>query len=241
MDDFADRTLPPTDRRRREARLRGETARSRDLSTALLLIAASGSLWFLAAQSLNGFVPPLRQALTRQPPNSLSIPGIAETLSDLARVAAVSSGPILLTIVLAAALGQLIQTGWLWAAARIQPRFQWRPVLAWHSFQAAAFSLAKLSAVGFVLWRFVVVHSPVLRNLGQGETAEMLVQPARIAGEFTFHVAAVLLIISLVDYGLQYWRHELSLRMTVEERRREQREDQRDPRFDPKRLTSRSA
>ena len=51
-----DKTEAPTPRRRMEARSKGQIARSQDLTSAVLLLAAFGGLYF--------FGPPLCQMLT---------------------------------------------------------------------------------------------------------------------------------------------------------------------------------
>lgn len=229
MDDFAERTVPATERRRREARVRGEVAISRELSAALILVVTTVSLWFLTPRLLKHLVLQMRSALTHQSSAASSLTDVTGSLSESIRVATASGGPILLVILLAALASQLVQTGWIWAPARLVPRFHGRGLFLWNSATAASFSVFKLILIGCVIWQFMSVHSAKLGGIGLGEPAELMVHSGRILCELAIQTAVVLFVCSLADYALQYWRFEQSLKMTVQEQRREQREDQGQP------------
>jgi flagellar biosynthetic protein FlhB len=229
MDDFAERTVPATERRRRDARARGHVAVSRELSVALILVVTTISLWFLTPHLLNRVALQMRDSVSHPSVTSASISQVTQVLSERIYVAANCVGLILLFIVLAAMAGQLVQTGWLWVPAQVISGFRSRALVSWGSFSAATASVLKLLIVSGVLWRFVFVYGSKLGGIGLGEPADLLVQPARILGELAIELSAALLVLSLADYALQYWRYEQSLKMTVEEQRREQREDESRP------------
>ena len=238
MSDFGDRSHPPTDRRRREARARGEVARSADLVAAFLLLATMAALWWLGpgvAQHLAGTV---RGALSTTSALPLTPESVARTLTVLVMSLAVAVGPLLLIAAIAAALGSLIQTGFLWTPSVVLAKFDrldpTQGLGRWMSLKtgvALAAGLIKLVALLSVLVAFVRVRLPALGAFAQAEPSEMLSLAARCLGELGLLLALTLFALALLDYGFQFWRHEQSLLMTAEELKREQKEEELDPRF----------
>ena len=117
-DDFGDRTQQPTERRRREARARGEVARSAELVAASVLLMTTAALWWLGPQVADALARALRDGLSSVPPSSLTAETVAQTMTLLATRLAVGVVPLLLIALAAAALGSLVQTGFLWTPDR---------------------------------------------------------------------------------------------------------------------------
>ena len=237
-DDFGDRTQQPTERRRREARARGEVARSAELVAASVLLMTTAALWWLGPQVADALARAMRDGLSSVPPSSLTAETVAQTMTLLATRLAVGVVPLLLIALAAAALGSLVQTGFLWTPAALLPKWErldlakglgrWMSMNSWISLGTGVVKLTVLIAV---LIAFVRVRLPSAGPLTQGEPAELLGFAARTLVELGLLLALSLFVLALVDYGWQYWRHEQSLMMTVEELRREQREDSLDPRM----------
>ncbi len=238
MSDFGDRTHPPTDRRRRESRARGEVARSADLVAACVLLTTMAALWWLGpgvAQHLAGTV---RGGVSSASSLPLTPESATRVMTLLVLKLAVAAGPLLLIATSAAALGSLVQTGFLWTPSVVLPKFERLDPTAglgrWMSLNtgvALAAGLLKLVALLSVLVAFVRVRLPALGAFAQGEPSEMLSLAARCLGELGLLLALTLFALALLDYGFQFWRHEQSLRMTAEELKREQQEEELDPRF----------
>ena len=237
-DDFGDRTQKPTERRRREARARGEVARSADLVAASVLLVTLAALWWLGPQLADVLARAMRDGLSSTPRLSVTAESVSQTIALLVTRLAAGVVPLLLISLAAAALGSLVQTGFLWTPAALLPKFerldlakglgQWVSLNSWVALGAG---LVKLTVLVAVLIAFVRVRLPSAGPLTQGEPAELLSFAARTIVELGLLLALSLFVLALLDYGWQFWRHERNLMMTVEELRREQREDSIDPRM----------
>jgi len=237
-DDFGDRTQKPTERRRREVRARGEVARSADLVAASVLLVTLAALWWLGPQLAEVLARTMRDGLSSAPRSPLTAETVAQAMTLLATRLALGVVPLLLIAVAAAALGSLVQTGFLWTPAALMPKFErldlakglgrWVSLNSWVALGAG---LVKLTVLIAVLIAFVRVRLPSAGLLTQGEPAELLGFAARTIVELGLLLALSLFVLALLDYGYQFWRHEQGLMMTVEELRREQREDSNDPRM----------
>jgi flagellar biosynthesis protein FlhB len=224
--DLADRTLPPTERRRREARSRGEIPRSSELTAAVVLLAASCSLWFAGTAFVNAIARLLQQALVEVSPQVFDV--------DMATVAIhrqVVTGvsllwPFFLVLVVCGIGANLIQTGWLWVPSAIQPRLRQGTLLSWPRLGDGLFRILKFAVLLGIAWQFLQSHHWQFRSAAGFEPIDMMTVPVMMFGELCARLSICLIIFALVDYGLKYWRHEQNLKMTIEERRREQREEE---------------
>lgn len=235
-DASGERTQPPTERRRREARARGDVARSSDLVAASVLLVAVASLWWLGPDLTAMLARTLREGLSASAPMDLSVESASRMMTLLS--VRVLSGviPVLLITLAAAALGSLVQTGFLWTPARLLPKFErldpmqgLSRCVSWTSWFNVAMGLGKLLVLLAVLIGFVRIRLSSAGPLVQVEPEALLGLAARMLGELGLYLAVTLFVLALADYGWQFWRHEQSLMMTVEEVRREQREESIDP------------
>ncbi len=237
-DDFGERTQRPTERRRREARARGDVARSADLVTALVLLSAAAALWWLGPALGTELAGMMRSRLSTGPTASLD-QGIVTTqfFHVAARLSAVAL-PILSVIVAAAVVSNLLQTGFLWVPTAVLPQFErldpgrgfgrWWTMQSWMGLFWSAVKLAVLPGVMLIHVRSRLASAG---PLVEGSPLALLSLTARLMGELAIVLSLCLVVLAILDYGYQFWRQEHQLMMTLEEVRREQRENEADPRW----------
>ena len=224
-DDLGDRTLPPTERRRREARQQGDVARSPQLTSALVLFAVSCLFLWLTPASISPLVTLVRRGLTSPPAIHLTIGSTTDLLLGAIRVFATILWPFGLILVLSGLVANLTQVGWLWIPAAVVPRMRRARWISWDRVAEALGFVVRLTVLAGITWRFILVHDWQLQFLGLNETGMLLIQPFLLLGQLCVQLSLSVVALALVDYGYRYWRHEQRLKMTVEERRREQRDD----------------
>jgi flagellar biosynthesis protein FlhB len=227
--DFADRTLPATDRRRREARARGELARSPELTAAVVLIAASVLIWSSSTSSTVSFLTLMKKQLSAGTTSIQSVHEAVEMISTIVRSAALLLWPLALVLVICGAIANILQTGLLWVPSTLLPRIRWRPILSWSSSFESTGPLVRLAILSTVTVRFWMARWWQIHSFASAEQAELLTGPATLIGELSIQLSLCLVAFALIDYGFRYWRNEQNLRMTIEELRREQRDDVIDP------------
>jgi len=236
--ELGDRTQKPTERRRREARARGEVARSADLVAACMLLAATTSLWWLGADIGKLLAVMVGKGLSTVPQNTLTAQTATESLTGMVLPLAQGLAPVFLIPVAAAVIGSLVQTGFLFVPTvlsrklvQFDPSEEFRRWMAWHSWITLGASVLKLLVLGVVLYVFVLAHLPFLAGLTESQPSVQLHVTAGLLIQHAVLLSMTVFVLALLDYGYQFWRHEQHLMMTVEELRREQREDSMDPRF----------
>lgn len=227
------RTEQPTPRRLREARRRGEVARSVDLSAAAAL---AGGLAGLAA-----FGPSAAAALARALRGAIA--GAASGGGDPG--AAVSDGIALVLRLLLPIGGSALAATFLAAAlqggiaphlAVLRPRLErLHPVRGLQRLAApaqlgrAALGVAKaaaLLALGWAWWRGAARGIASLPGLGGAAAAGAAIP---LLAPLALQLACALALLGVLDLALERGRLRRALRMTRDEVRRELREDEGDP------------
>lgn len=235
-EEFADRTLPPTQRRRREARMRGQVACSSDLTSALVLLVVSGALWFIAPGAVNGFAQFMRNSITAAASTTSTTAATVELAQLAIRIALGILAPVWLATMFSGLLGSLGQNGWLWVHSALVPRIRFSQLISADSVVSAIGSLLRLGVLVGVSSQFVMSRNWQLQSVGIDEPVRMLVQTARMLGELAIQLGVSLFLIGMIDYGYRYWRNEQRLKMTIEERRREQQEEETNPQTKKRRM-----
>lgn len=232
------RTERPTERRRRQARERGQVAYSAELLTASRLLAT----WIVLAWWFAGFAisasSALRTALEQAGSNTLQPATALMLLRDLAwQVLAFASWP-LVTVTSALLLTHFAQVGWLWRwenaapqSQRLSPILGLQRLLSFGTVGRTLTLIVKLTglaaAVGFGLLPHLPLASLSLSSDVTGQLAMFGATTVRLA----MFVAIAAMILGAVDYAWQRWRFERSLQMTREEVREELKEIEGDSRL----------
>jgi len=230
------RTEAPTPRRREEARRQGQVAVSTDLNAGLLLLAGVLLLWWGAGGAAQGFAEAIRGDVLSSAHKKLdadSLPGLF--LLQLGRVAELC-GLLLAALFLVGVAVGFLQVGFHFLPElaaikweRLSPAEGWKKVFSGAAAIRTLTSVLKVAAVLAVAWFMLRSRMEQIRGLGQGTLRESVAA----GGEMLFHLAAAaaaaLVVLGLVDWTLQRFRLEQSLRMTRQELKEENRLESGDP------------
>ena len=231
-----ERELPASQKRLDEARERGQAPRSRELTTALLLIAGTATLVAAGPQIAADAKTYLQVALTL-PRASAFDPTIAlGAMAHLFLQGFLAAAPMLLALFLAALVAPIFIGGWIFSTQALAPDFTrlnpMRGLGRIFSVQGLAElgkAIAKViligGTVGALIWRD---QAAFLAPLGQAPGTAVADAGALIARDFLW-MAAVLLAIAALDVPLQLWQHAKGLRMSRDEVKREAKESDGDP------------
>lgn len=248
-DDSGERTMRATKRRRREARLDGLVARSRELAVALQLIVAAGLLFLLGrslVESLAGMLASqLRSAAGSDSQSSLTSSSVA---SEAGHYAAWSSShvlPWLLLLFVAAVVAGLMQTGFLFLPKRLAPNIArlsplggLRRLFSGENAAAAGLSVLRLCGLLIAGGLFLSSQLTVIVSLVQLPPGQAALMTGGLVASLSLILAACCVIFGAADYGYRRWKYERDLMMTPEEFRRELRDSEGDPQIRNARRTS---
>jgi flagellar biosynthetic protein FlhB len=223
-----DRSQEPTPHRRQQAREEGHVAKSQDLESALVLLVSVGALLMFGGHLVQFLTRYAETQLGGQPWLSLDLRAFQShwnrALIELAR----NLLPIFGLMLAGAILANLGQVGFLFLPekvafdlTRLDPLAGFGRLFSLSSVARLLFGLFKIGVIGAVA--AVVVYQQRHAVLGLSALS-----PPQIAGYLietllwtTLKIAAALVVLAVLDYAFQRWKHERDLRMTPQEIREE--------------------
>lgn len=236
MDDSGEKSQDPTPHRRQQAREEGQVVHSQDLAAAALLTVGLVVLLNMTGPLVNFFAEFTQDQLGGEA--WLSTDAEAVTLVwwrsgwELAKALL----PILGVLLLAGILAHLFQVGILFLPNKLMPDFSRINPLSGLS---RIFSMANAVQMVFGLFKIGIVAAVAYSSLAAQRdeilalTALELPQVASFLVDIllwtSIKVCVALLILALLDYLYQFWRHEQALKMTPQEVREEMKNLQGNP------------
>jgi flagellar biosynthetic protein FlhB len=225
-------TEKATPKRRDEARKKGQIARSMDVNSAVVLLAAFGLLALLAPRMLDQMRTIMADGLTHTAdPSMATREGIGELTMWGIRATAEALAPIVLPLMLAGVIAGLIQAKPIASLSVLKP--SWSKInpaagLKRMFSPASAFELAKAIAkcavIGLVAFLAIWPRIPEFAGLVGLPPAALLSETARLIFHVGIRVAGAMAVLAIADLAFQKWRHERSLRMTKEAVKQEARQ-----------------
>lgn len=235
-DSDLEKTEQPSQRRLDQAREEGQAARSRELSTFSVLFAGGVGLWLMGSSLSAQLTKLLRDGLTLDTTLAFNTDLLLPRLHTLSLEALVAFLPILLLLLVTAALSPLLLNGWIFSLKTLQPNLsKLNPIagigrmFSVNSLVELGKAIAKSLVVGGV-GAWVIWHN---KDSVMMLIAEPLITALPHLGYLLWISFATImggmLLIALVDVPFQLWEHNKKLKMTKEEVRQEARESEGDP------------
>jgi len=235
-ENFGDKRHEATPYRRQQAREQGQVARSQDLASAAVLVGSLLLIIYLGEGVVRFFEAFTEQQLGSASGDHWEVGDATSALAALTLGLARVLLPILGLVLVLAVLSHVGQVGFLFLPQKValdwnhvNPLRGFQRVFSWSSVMRLTFGLGKTAVVlivaGWCLWndreQILLASSLAVAPLASF-IADFLLWTS-------LKIAVALLVLAVLDYGYQYWRHELDLRMTDQELREEMKTLQGDP------------
>lgn len=236
-DDFAEnRTEPPTPRRLKEAREKGQVAVSRDLTAAAVLLAAAGAFHFLGPAFLAGLVAGLHGSLARLQEAPTGAEAWSAAVWGTGTALAGAAVPLILALVAAALAINFLQVGFLFTTEPLRLRGD---RLSPATGLRRAFSMRTFVSLGGGLFRGAVILGVLAATLWQERTALLGISSRDLPDALRLlsgagvglaaRTALALLALGLLDWAYQRWQLRRDLRMSRQDVRDELKRFEGDP------------
>lgn len=219
-----EKTEEPTAKRIREAREKGQIPRSRELTTALVLLAGSGGLYFLGGDLGGGIADLLRDGLSPDPARIAEPAFIVHSLGAQILRALWVLVPLFMILVVVAVMAPLALGGWMFSGKAVAPKLEkLNPlkglgrIFGPRGLVELAKALAKFVVVGgmaVVLLRELVDD---FIGLGRAPLGPAQAHAFELVGSAFLALSATLILIAAVDVPFQLWDNRRKLRMTRQE------------------------
>jgi type III secretion YscU/HrpY family protein len=231
-----EKTEEATPKRLRDARKKGQVARSRDLNTIVILIAAFGLIAFT-----RGYMSSQLHTLMQGSIGLISQPEISNEaiFLDIQRngLAFVKvAAPFLLGITIFALAIGFFQIGPIFSAEPMKPQMKRMNIVenVKNMFKITTLIelLKNIAKIGLIFLLAYLVVSDSLREVVLTTAAtpdQSVALTTKIVTSFLIKVFIVFIMIAFIDFAVQRWQYRKQMRMSKEEVKREYKQDEGDP------------
>ena len=232
-----ERTEKATPKKREEARKKGQVAISREVSSAVVLLASLGFFYFAGSWMFWN----LSEVITRVYQNigTLRLNNIDDasvfSLEVLTRLLAILM-PFLLPLAILGFAANILQVGFKISTEAIAPKLnKLNPISGMKRFVSVksmvelAKSVAKILFIGIIAYLLVKSDMKAFPSLVHQEVGQILVFTARLSLKMCFFICLALIVLAILDFLYQHWQHQEDLKMTKQEVKDEQKQTFGDP------------
>ena len=229
----ADKTEDPTDKRKREAREKGEVARSRELNTLVTMLAGTGGLLAFGGNIAQMMVDLMRTnfTLSREVIADERYMGIFLLQSGKAAIVAVQ--PLMITLMIAALLGPVSMGGWLFSPGALAPKFSRMNPLEGLKRMFSARSVTELLKALGKFTVTLIIGLVVLRKdraeliaIAHEPTESAILHSVQLVGWSALWMSCGLILIAAVDAPFQLFTFKEKMKMTKQEVRDEHKDSE---------------
>ena len=236
-DNDSEKTEEPTGRRLSKAREEGNSPKSREVSTAFLLLAS--------AVFFNFYTPYLMKGLGRIMRELLSLDHYDLTDTNVHKLLFFSItetgyvvAPFFLMIAIVAYAANVMQVGFLFTPkalklnwGTINPFTGWGRFFSKKSLVELVKSLFKIFVIGWFAYFIVRKKMEVIVTLADADVMDIMSYMGALIYELTWKISLLALILAAADFFYQRYQHKQDLKMTKQEIKDEFKQMEGDPKI----------
>lgn len=235
-DSSQEKTEEPTEKRKKDAREKGQIARSRELSMAVVMMAGAVSLLMLGGGIVQGLLDVFKKSyvLTRQDIYELHIG--SNVLVSSGEHALKILLPLFFVLFVSSIIGPALLGGWLFSIESIQPKFsKLNPIEG----MKRIFSVKGLMEMIKAFAKFVVVllfsilviyfYLPEIMFIANQDILVALAHGANVSAWGFLWLCCSLLLISAIDIPFQLHEYNKQVKMTKQEVKDEMKDSEGKP------------
>ena len=235
-DNSEEKTEAPSDKRRHEAREKGNVAKSTEINSVMVLITGIVVLkitgpWIINELG-NGIIEFIKTISDPVFSDEKLIHLIHKALILLLKTTLPTVGAILLSGIVA----NIVQVGFMFTLKPLEPKIEkinplsgFKRLFSLRSIVETAKNIAKLLVIGIVAFNTLENEFDNMLMLSDASVSTIFSFTMGVAYKIIMRIALVLLIIAILDYAYQRYDHEKKLKMSKQELKEERKQLDGDP------------
>lgn len=236
-----EKTEEATPKRREESRKKGQVAKSNEINSVFVILAAFCTLKFLGDYVYYQITSYMTAILSSLSTSDFTIQSVQLIYVKAIVVLLKTVLPILLVIVVIAVFINFMQVGAMFSTEVIMPKFSklnpisgFQRIFSKRSLVELAKSIFKVCIIGYFIYRFAVLNTSDIPKLINMEIIDALTLAASLVIDLAFQIIAVMMILAILDYIYQWWEHNQSLKMSKQEVKEEFKQTEGNPQIKSK-------
>ncbi|WP_425449174.1 flagellar biosynthesis protein FlhB [Dethiothermospora halolimnae] len=242
---FADeeKTEKPTPKKRKEAREEGQVVKSKEINTAFMLLLVFLGLKIFGDRIYKNIMNFFNFIFSQYNNGSdfFTIKGIHTLFIKTIIVTAEILAPILIISFITALLVNYFQVGFLFSVKSLKPKLSkinpiegFKRIFSPNSLIELIKSLIKIFIVGYVVLNYIKDKINSIYSIIDMNLQSAVVYIGDIAFGIAIRASGVFVLIAIMDYLFQWYRHEKKLKMSKHEVKQENKQSEGDPQIKSK-------
>lgn len=234
-----EKTEPATPKRRQDARKKGQVFQSREITSALVIVAGFLAVNILAMPSLGKMMALIKYLLyTYSGANDdvFNVVGIRNLFTYVLQQAISIIVPIILLIFVVSLASTYLQVGFVFTTEplafkfeRLNPVEGFKRIFSKRALVELAKSIAKVAVLFYIMYSFLASQYKGIPMLLDMSVQDILKYALNILLGITIRIGIVLIVLGALDYFFQWREYETSLKMSKEDIKEEFKETEGNP------------
>lgn len=231
-----EKTEKATPKKRDDARKKGQTAKSQDVNTAIILLAFFLFLTFSASYIGNIVFDLFNQTFQEYMLMELTENTVQVITMDIMKELALLLGPIMLVALLAGLFSNYIQVGVMFTTKPLEPKLEkidpikgFKRIFSLRAIVELLKSILKISFVGAITFVILWMNIDQVLSLSFKSVGDSLATMASLTVQMGIAASLALLFLSLFDFLYQKYDFEKNIRMSKQDLKDEHKNIEGDP------------
>jgi len=234
--DNDNKTEKATPKRTQDAREKGQVAKSREVSSALIMVACLAYFYFGTGGILGRMMEVMKSMFRDLHRGDLTADAIQLLVMTLLVKTLAMVLPFLLTLMAVGVAANLMQVGFIFSGEPIQPKLSkinplkgLKNMFSLKTIAELLKSIVKISVVGVIAYLAIRGGADDVLPLMEQSVWQVMAYIGQVSFRILFATCWALIVLALMDYLYQHWEHGRSLRMTKQELKDEYKNTEGDP------------
>ncbi len=233
---FQERTEEPTPKRIKEAREKGQVARSTELSSVVIMIASAASLIALGPLMSSASRDMLTWVFTNLTTFDLSAATAPAFMFQIGLIFVKICAPIIIVLVVIAFAVSYVQVGNVISTQALEPKFEklnfisgMKKLVSMKSMLTALRDVIKLVIIAVIAYYAIKKEVPNMVGFVDMNVGEIATAMTAITIKISFKILLALVVIAILDYVYQKWDYTKGLRMSLQDIKEELKQTEGNP------------
>jgi len=222
--DSGEKEEDATPKRQQDARDKGQIARSKDLTTAMLLMAAATALYSFSSGIGKTVAEVAKTAFTQDRKQIFNTRHMLSAGGEVTLEVATAVAPFFITLFIIALFSPMMLGGMSFSTKALAPKMNrmsipkgFKRMFGMQALIELLKGLARVSVVFLVAYFVIIDNYPKLTKLGGGNIESGISDAMLIVTQSFFLVSLSLIVIAAIDVPYQIWNHAKELKMSKQE------------------------
>ncbi|WP_028694526.1 flagellar biosynthesis protein FlhB [Pseudomonas cremoricolorata] len=231
-----DKTEEPTEKKKRDAREKGETARSKELNTVAVTLGGAIALLVFGGFLAQTLMEVMRMSFTLSREVVVDERSMGIFLLSAGKMAIWATQPVLVVLFVVSFVAPIALGGFLFSGSLLQPKFSRmnplsgiKRMFSMHALTELLKAIAKFVVILLVAVVVLSNDRQALLDIANEPLEQAIIHSVQVVGWSALWMAAGLLLIAAVDVPFQLWQSHKKLKMTKQEVRDEYKDSEGKP------------